>query len=75
MDNQDRVLAYLKAISPEDATNADIRSGTGVSPHQQVFQITQSLMKGGLIRGRQFGKEWRFVWIAPKIEGDERQPS
>lgn len=63
MTNTERVIAYLASIAPKAASNADIRSATGIRPHQQVFQITDRLVKEGTITGRQFGKEWQF-WIA-----------
>jgi len=62
MTNTERVLDYLGRNAPKPATNADIRSATGVKPHQQVFQITNHLMNTGKIKGRQFGKEWHF-WV------------
>ena len=74
MTNTERVIAYLASIAPKAASNADIRSATGVKPHQQVFQITDRLMKEGTIKGRQFGKEWQF-WIAahPPARQDGRE--
>jgi len=70
MTNRERVLAYLSSIAPAEATNADICSGSGVEPHQQVFQITQRLVAEGFVWGRQYGKEWRFSLSAshPDIE-------
>ena len=60
MINKDRIKRYLETIYPEQATNADIRKATGVEPHQQVFQITSSLMESGYITGRRIGKIWYF---------------
>ncbi|HET9149493.1 MAG TPA: hypothetical protein VFO61_03345 [Alphaproteobacteria bacterium] len=60
MSNRDRVLAYLRSISPADAGNADIVAATGVKPHQQVFMLTRELMRSGVIGGTKFGGEWRF---------------
>jgi hypothetical protein len=62
MSNKERVLNYLRSISPRTATNAKISAATGVRPHQQVFQITSQLEKSGQINGRLFGKEWEY-WI------------
>ena len=60
MTNKEIILAYLTKIAPRSATNADIVARTGVKPHQQVFQITQSLLARGEINGRQIGREWEF---------------
>jgi hypothetical protein len=60
MSNRDRVLDFLNSVGPEGATNSDVVSRTGIKPHQQVFQITQALMRKGLIKGVQSGKDWRF---------------
>lgn len=49
---------------------------TGVRPHQQVFQITQRLLKDGRIAGRQSGRQWEF-WLARtegSIESANDQP-
>ena len=58
--NRERVLDYLWSISPDHATNSQIRDATGVRPHQQVYLITQELMRSGLIQGEQHGREWVF---------------
>jgi hypothetical protein len=60
MTNRERVIEYLRSISPRTATNADICSGTRISPHPQVFQITRELLRAGMISGRQLGREWHF---------------
>jgi hypothetical protein len=70
--NKERVLDYLWAISPEGATNSEIRDATGIEPHQQVFQLTRKLLQAGLIRGVQGargGNEWVF-WAgeSPSVE-------
>jgi hypothetical protein len=67
MSNSDRVLEFLISIAPLDASNSEIVSRTMIKPHQQVFQLTQNLMKQGRISGRLFGREWRFsAALAPK---------
>ena len=71
MSNQDRVLAFLRSISPADASNAEIVARTGIKPHQQVFIITRDLRQQGLIRGLQEGKGWRF-WAGKKQQRIER---
>jgi len=58
--NQRVVLDYLKSVAPEKRTNAEILKATGVSPHEQVFQITRRLMQKGLVRGTRESWEWTF---------------
>lgn len=60
MSNIDIVLRYLQSIYPEKATNSDIGHGTGIQPHQQVFQITRKLRENVKITGYQIGREWYF---------------
>jgi hypothetical protein len=62
MTNSEKVYRFLSSIAPKSASNSEIRARTGVSPHQQVFQITQSLMRIGKIIGRQRGREWGY-WV------------
>ena len=57
---KERILDYLWSVSPEMATNSQIRQGTGIKSHQQVYLLTQELMYARLIRGEQRGKEWVF---------------
>jgi hypothetical protein len=58
--NKERILDYLWSISPDWATNGQIRDATGINSHQQVYMLTQELKGTGLIRGEQRGKEWIF---------------
>lgn len=68
MSNRQYVIEFLRSITPSDASNAEIVSRTMIKPHQQVFQITQALMKEGQVEGRLFGKEWRFrAIVVPSI--------
>jgi len=39
--NKERVLDYLWSISPEHATNSQVREATGISSHQQVYMLTR----------------------------------
>ena len=66
MSNRDRVLDFLRSISPACATNSEIVSRTGIRPHQQVYQKTQELLTTGILFGRRVGNEWEF-----SINGDE----
>jgi len=58
--HRERILDYLWSISPDWATNSQIREATGISSHQQVYLLTQELMHSRLIRGEQRGREWIF---------------
>lgn len=58
--NVERVLDYLWSVSPNGATNAEIRVATGIQPHQQVYMITSELVRKGKIRSRKTGREWVF---------------
>lgn len=58
--NKERVLDYLWSISPERATNSQIREATGISSHQQVYMLTRELVGARLIGGEQRGREWVF---------------
>ena len=72
MTNRERVLEFLRSISPASATNSEIRSRTGIGPNAQVFQITQHLMELGLISGSQIGKEWAFTAFPKTLGGATR---
>jgi hypothetical protein len=58
--HRERILDYLWSISPDYATNSQIREATGIGSHQQVYLLTQELMYSHLIRGEQRGREWTF---------------
>jgi len=60
MTNRDQVLALFTSGHVVEVTNSEIEELTGISPHQQVFQITQALVAEGLLRGRRHGTEWYF---------------
>jgi len=57
---QERILDYLWSVSPGTATNNEIRDGTGIKSHQQVYLLTRRLMGAGYIRGERRGHEWVF---------------
>ena len=73
MTNKERILDYLWSISPELATNSQIRDGTGIRSHQQVYLLTRDLVYAGLIRGEQRGREWVF-WADESIEAQFTSP-
>jgi hypothetical protein len=58
--NRERILDYLWSIAPEGATNSQIRDGTDISSHQQVYMLTRELRGAGRIRGEQHGHKWVF---------------
>lgn len=58
--NKERILDYLWSIAPRGATNSQIRDGTGISSHQQVYMLTRELRDAARIRGEQRGREWVF---------------
>ena len=58
--NRERVLDYPWSISPDWVTNSQIREGTGIKSHQQVYLLTQELMRSHSILGEQRGREWGF---------------
>ena len=55
--NKERILNYLWSIAPDYATNNQIREATGIRSHQQVYLLTQELMRSGLVRGERRGRK------------------
>jgi hypothetical protein len=78
-ENEQKVVAYIENIAPGWATNTDIELATQIHPHQQVFQITQRLMKAGMIIGEQgrSGREgeWTFSVLSWNIPVRNTQPA
>jgi len=72
MNNSMRVLVYLQSISPNEASNSQIETATGIHPHQQIYQITSKLLLAGKISGRRINGEWYFS--APGGASTEAQP-
>jgi hypothetical protein len=70
--NKERILDYLWSVAPEMATNSQIREGTEIRSHQQVYLLTRDLMYARLIQGEQRGHEWVF-W-ADESPGVRRLP-
>jgi hypothetical protein len=70
--NKERILDYLWTIAPEVATNSQIRAATGISSHQQVYLLTQELMRT-YIRGEQRGSEWIF-WADESLAAQFTSP-
>ena len=62
MTDRERILAYLRSLSPKAATNSEILEGTGIESHHQVYHLTQELMLEGEIHGVKGEGGWLF-WI------------
>ena len=62
MSNITKVQKFIENCGPSRVGNHDVLMGTGIKPHQQVFQITQKLFKAGQIRGQKVGSGWEF-WV------------
>jgi hypothetical protein len=70
--NKERILDYLWSIAPERATNSQIRVATGISSHQQVYLLTQELMRT-YIQSEQRGSEWVF-WADESLTAQFASP-
>ena len=47
MTDRERILAFLRSVSPRGATNGEILEATGIEPRHQVYQLTQELLEEG----------------------------
>jgi hypothetical protein len=70
--NKERILDYLWTIAPEVATNGQIRAATGIKSHQQVYLLTQELMRT-YIQGEQRGSQWVF-WADESLAAQFASP-
>ena len=41
MTDRERILAFLRSVSPRGATNSEILEATGVEGHRDVCELTQ----------------------------------
>jgi len=62
MTDRERILAYLRSLSPKAATNSEILEATGIESHHEVYELTQELMLEGEIHGVKGDRGWLF-WI------------
>ncbi len=62
MTDKDRILAFLRSLSPKAATNTEIQEATGIESHHEVYGLTQDLMLEGEIHGVKGEGEWLF-WL------------
>lgn len=60
MANKDLILRHLNFVYPSEATISDLERATGVTPHSQVFKITNELRLKGIILGRTIANKWYF---------------
>jgi len=60
-ENRKKVLEFIRLKYPAAVTSAQIARRTGVS-QPQIYQITRSLMEGGMVRGARKGRAWTFTW-------------
>jgi hypothetical protein len=58
--NRERVLDYLWSVGADGASNGDIVRATDIQPHQQVYILTQQLMRVGRIKGERRPGGWVF---------------
>lgn len=50
-------------MAPNDATNAQIVQGTGITSQQGVYMTTQHLLEQGRIRAERAGRSWLFFSV------------
>jgi len=62
MTDRERVLAFLRSVSPRGATNSEILEATGIELRHLVYQLTQELLQEGEIHGVKRDSQW-FFWI------------
>jgi len=60
MTDRERILAYLRSLSPKAATNSEIQEATGIESHHEVYELTQELMLAGEIHGVKGEGGWLF---------------
>jgi len=41
MTDRERILAFLRSVSPRGATNSEILEGTGIEGRYQVYRLTR----------------------------------
>jgi len=62
MTDRERILAFLRSVSPRGATNSEILEATGIENRHSVYQLTQELLQEGEIHGVKRDRQW-FFWI------------
>jgi hypothetical protein len=72
MTRMQRVLDYLWTVAPNGATNAEIATGTGITPYQAAYMATQSLLRQGLVRSERLGRTWTFYAVEEYVAGPGR---
>lgn len=56
----EQIDAYLGSISPRKATNGQIRAALNLMSQEKVCESTQSLLRGGKIKGLNTGSTWKY---------------
>jgi hypothetical protein len=62
MTDRERILAFLRSVSPRAATNSQILEATGIEDRHLVYELTQELVEEGRIHGVKRDRRWLF-WI------------
>ena len=62
MTDRERILAFLRSVSPRGATNSEILEATGIEGGHLVYGLTQELLQEGEIHGVKRDRQW-FFWI------------
>lgn len=58
--NKELILREIARIRPDWISNSQLESRSGVTPHQQVFQITRRLKRRGAVDSERRGNIWFF---------------
>ena len=62
MTDKDRILAFLRSLSPKAASNSEIQEATGIEKDHEVYRLTQELLEAAEIHGVKGDRGWAF-WI------------
>jgi hypothetical protein len=62
MTDKERILAFLRSLSPKSATISVIQEGTGIEGRYEVYRLAKELLKEGEIHGVKGDRGWSF-WI------------
>jgi hypothetical protein len=62
MTDKERILAYLRSLSPKAATNSEIQEATGIESQHDVYELTQELLEQREIHGVKGDRGWLF-WL------------
>ena len=71
MTNREKILNYLQYVAPNRVTNAELRMATKIRTLQQVYMLTQELVRNRQIHSVQAGRNWYFWCNDPLDELNE----